>query len=330
MEFILKELTEAFGPSGNEAVVGALIEKKIRDRADRLFYDNLGNLVAVREGPPPRIMLSAHMDEIGVVVTHIDESGFLRLAPVGGIAPHLLPGQRLQFRSGARGTVYHEKLKELKELDWPKLYLDLGAVGRKEAAAMVRVGDAACFEQPFVQLGARCLAKAMDNRAGCALLIEVFHRLPDPLPQELCFVFSVQEEVGLRGARTAAYHLKPDFGLAVDVTRVGDTPEAPLMAVSLGKGPAVKVKDGSVICHPQVRELMIRVAEEAGIPYQLEVLERGGTDAGAIHLSREGVPAGVLSLPCRYIHTASEMIDLGDLRHGADLLEKLCLARWKS
>lgn len=328
MEDLLKELTETFGPSGSETVIGALIEKKISDRVDHLFYDNLGNLIAVRNGPSPRIMLSAHMDEIGVVVTHVDETGFLRLAPVGGIAPQFLPGQRLQFQSGAKGTVYHEKLKNLKELNWAKLFLDLGATGQEDAVSMVRIGDTACFDQPFVKLGRRYLAKAMDNRAGCALLIEVLQRLPDMLPQELCFVFSVQEEVGLRGARTAAFHLKPDFGLAVDVTRVGDTPKAPLMAVSLGKGPAVKVKDSSVICHPQVRELMIRTAEEAGIPYQLEVLERGGTDAGAIHLSREGVPSGVLSLPCRYIHTASEIIDRNDLHYGADLLEKLCLVHW--
>lgn len=328
MEALLKELTEAYGPSGDEAAVGALIEKQIGGRADRLYYDNLGNLIALREGPPPRVMISAHMDEIGVAVTHIDDRGFLRLAPVGGIAPHLLVGQRLKLKSGLSGTVYHEKLKDLKELDWPKLYLDLGAAGRERAAAAARVGDMACYDQPFVNLGERYLAKAMDDRAGCALLVEVLHRLPDALPQELCFVFSVQEEVGLRGARTAAYHLNPDFGLAVDVTRVGDTPEAPLMEVSLGKGPAIKVKDSSVICHPRVRELMVRTAESAGIPYQLEVLERGGTDAGAIHISREGVPSGVLSIPCRYIHTPSEMIDTQDLRHGVELLEKICLVPW--
>ena len=136
--------------------------------------------------------------------------------------------------------------------------------------------------------------------------------------------------MGLRGATTAAYRLDPGYGFAVDVTMVGDTPEAPLMAVSLGRGPAIKVKDRSLLCHPRVRELMVETAEKHGIPYQLEVLERGGTDAGAIHLSREGVPSGAVSIPCRYVHTPSEMVDAGDVEHAVELIEKLILLSWPS
>lgn len=174
------------------------------------------------------------------------------------------------------------------------------------------------------------MAKAMDDRIGCAILVEVARRLPPSLPQGVCFVFSAQEEVGLRGATTAAYRLDPGYGFAVDVTMVGDTPEAPLMAVSLGRGPAIKVKDRSLLCHPRVRELMVETAEKHGIPYQLEVLERGGTDAGAIHLSREGVPSGAVSIPCRYVHTPSEMVDAGDVEHAVELIEKLILLSWPS
>ncbi len=325
MEALLKLLTEAFGPSGEENRVALLIEQTIREKVDQINTDNLGNLVAVRKGPSPRVVVSAHMDEIGAVVTHIDDRGFARLAPAGGILPHQLVGQRLKFKQGLVGAVYHEKIKNMQELDWTKIFLDTGST---QQAAAIQVGDLAVPDQPFVSLGERCLAKAMDDRAGCAVLIETIRRLPPEIPQEVCFVFSVQEEVGLRGARTAAYHLKPDFGLAVDVTRVGDTPKSPLMAVALGQGAAIKVRDSSVITHPAVRQFMVETAERYHIPYQLEVLEQGGTDAGAIHLSREGVPTGAISIPCRYVHTPSEMVDLGDLKAAADLLEKLCLNPW--
>ncbi len=329
MEALMKRLCETYGPSGEEMEIRALIEEEIKDSVDRTFTDNLGNLFAVREGPAPALLLSAHMDEIGVIVTHIDEQGFVRIAPVGGVAPHLLPGQRLRFKSGAVGTVYHEKIKELRELDWTRIYLDLGAKNAAEVKKQVQIGDMACLEQPFVALNGRYLAKALDDRAGCAVLIETARRLAGvPLPQAVCFLFSVQEEVGLRGATTAAYSIQPGYGLAVDVTRAGDTPKAPLMEVSLGKGPAIKVKDNSVICSPKVRRLMMEAAAQHQIPYQLEVLERGGTDAGAIHLSRGGVPTGALSIPCRYIHTPSEMVDQADLDGAVQLLDILCRLNW--
>ncbi len=329
MESLIKRLTETYGPSGEEAEVRALIEELVKDHVDRTFSDNLGNLFALREGPAPALLLSAHMDEIGVIVTHIDENGFLRIAPVGGAAPHLLLGQRLRFQHGAVGTVYHEKLKELRELDWTKLYVDIGSIDADQAKKQVQIGDMACLHQPFVSLNGRFMAKALDDRVGCSVLVETARRLAGlSLPQSVCFLFSVQEEVGLRGATTAAYRFKPGYGLAVDVTRVGDTPKAPLMEVSLGKGPAIKVKDSSMICHPEVRRLMVDVAEKGAIPYQLEVLERGGTDAGAIHLSREGVPSGAISIPCRYIHTPSEMVDFGDVSGAVELLEKLCRTSW--
>jgi tetrahedral aminopeptidase len=328
VEETIKILTEAYGPSGEESVVRSLIEGLVKESVDRTFTDNLGNLFALREGAAPALLVSAHMDEIGVIITNIDEQGFMRLAPVGGISPHLLLGQRLRLKDGGIGTVYHEKLKELRELDWSKLYLDIGAADGAAAGKLAAVGDMACLDQPFVSLGGRYMAKAMDDRIGCAILVEVARRLPRELPQALCFLFSTQEEVGLRGATTAAYSFQPGYGLAVDVTRVGDTPKAPLMEVALGKGPAVKVKDSSLISHPRVRRFMTEVATANKIPFQLEVLERGGTDAGAIHLSRAGIPSGALSIPCRYVHTPSEMADAGDVRHAAALLEKLCTTPW--
>lgn len=329
MEDLLRNLTEAFGPSGEEDEVRALIKSMVKGKADRIFEDALGSLFVEREGPSPKIMISAHMDEIGVIVTHIDDSGFMRIAPVGGVSPTGLPGQRMRFRNGVTGTINHEKIKNVSELDWSKLYLDIGKKGKEEVLKQVNIGDLACYDQTFKNLGGdRFLSKAMDDRAGCAVLLEVINRLPEKLPQALCFVFTVQEEVGLRGAKTAAYRYEPDYGLAVDVTLVGDTPKASTMEVSLGKGPAVKVRDRSVLSHPLVRSFMVETATTNNIPYQLEVLERGGTDAGAIHVSRQGVPSGAVSIPCRYVHTPSEMVDRSDLEHAAIFIDKLLTSNW--
>jgi tetrahedral aminopeptidase len=329
VEKTLKTLTELYGPSGDEETVREEIIGLVGKQADAVYTDQLGNLFVLFRGNAPKILVSAHMDEIGIIVTNIDENGFLRLAPIGGLAPYVLIGQRLKFKNGLRGLVYHEKIKDLKELAWPKLYLDIGQQSKAEAEKLVSIGDLACLDQPFISLsGGRYLAKAMDNRAGCAVLVETIKKFEKPLPQEVCFVFSVQEELGLRGAKTAAFGYEPDYGLAVDVTLVGDTPKASNMAVSLGMGPAIKVKDSSVITHPLVRRLMVERAECLKIKYQLEVLERGGTDAGAIHLSRAGVPSGALSIPCRYVHTPCEMVDSADLKNAVSLLNGLLSNPW--
>jgi len=329
MEKLLKELTAAYGPAGHEEEIREVIEEQVKDYVDSCYTDTLGNLIAVREGAGPRLMVAAHMDELGLMVTHVDENGFLRIARVGGVVPHILVGQRFVFSNGTAGTINHEKIDELKELEWSKLYLDIGCSSREEAVEKVNVGDVAVYDQEFKNLGQRYLGKSMDDRVGCAVLVETIKRLPRQLPQEVIFVFTVQEELGLRGARTAGYALEPSYAVAVDVTRVGDTPESLVMDVSLGKGPAVKIKDSSLITHHGVREIMFSLAEKNGVEYQREVLERGGTDAGSIQLTREGVPSGVLSIPCRYVHTPSEIVDKGDVENAVNLLEQLCLYPWK-
>lgn len=264
-------------------------------------------------------MLAAHMDEIGVMVTHVDEKGFLRFAPIGGVNPLTCIGGRVQFEDGTLGVIGVEAKREdrsrVPRLD--QLYIDVGATGREDCP--VRVGDAAVFVRPFAVQGRRLVAKAMDDRIGCAVLIETLRRLGE-IPNEVHFVFSVQEETTLSGARTAAYGIEPDLAIAVDVTTTGDTPEARPMAVELGKGPAVKVQDSGMIAHPLVRDLLVRAAEAAGVAYQMEVLERGTTDAAAMQLVRAGVPSGCLSIPCRYVHTPSEMVDEGDVEGAVRVL----------
>jgi len=320
MRELLKKLSEAYGPSGREQQMGQLISDEVRPYVDEVFTDAMGNLYAVKRGRGTKVMVAAHMDEIGIIITYIEEKGFLRFSNIGGVSPYVLLGQKVVFSNGTVGTVGMEKLEDIKKLAFDKMYLDIGAATREEAAAKVRIGDIATYLQELTFSGNRAIGKAMDNRAGCAVLIQTIKELGQT-ENEVYAVFTAQEEVGLRGSRTSSYRLNPDLGLAVDVTLVGDTPEpAVAMDVYLGKGPAVKIKDASVICYPRLKELLLDLAGKENIPCQLEVLLTGGTDAGAIHLTKEGIPSGVISIPCRYVHTPGEMVDLTDMENAVRLL----------
>jgi tetrahedral aminopeptidase len=326
MKQLIQRLTDVTGPSGYEQDVRDLVRAEIEGLADEVRVDALGNLIA-RKGAKGdgglRIMLSAHMDEIGLIVTHIDENGFARFANIGGVLPVHCVGARVAFLNGTRGLISMDRPEtpnHTPSLD--NLYVDTGAVDK--ASSAVKVGDLAVFERPFLDLGKRVVAKAMDDRVSVAVLIETMRALQgQSSPHELVFVFSTQEEVGLRGATTAAYGVDPDLGVAVDVTRTGDVPKGIKMEVALGKGPAIKVRDSGMLADPRVVRWMVAVAEQAGIPYQLEVLEGGTTDARAIQLTRAGVPSGCLSIPTRYIHSPSEMVDVDDVQDSVRLLAAL-------
>ena len=298
MKETLRRLVETFGPSGHEQKVRALILQEIAGLVDEVRSDALGNLIALKrgDGSGSRVMLAAHMDEIGVMVSYIDEKGFVRVQPVGGVSPLLEVGGRVLFDNGTVGVISYEKLtggEQVPGMD--KLFLDVGATGR--ASCPVKLGDTACFLQPMVEVGGHWTAKAMDDRVGCAVLIETLRALPRT-PHDCYFVFSAQEEVGARGATTAAFGIAPEVGLAVDVTLCGDTPEpAVRMAISLDAGPAIKVKDGGMLATLWVKEWMMDTAQAEGIPYQLEVLPGGSTDARAMQTSRGAFRAVVCPSP---------------------------------
>ncbi len=321
MKELIKKLVDSISPSGYEGPIRQLICSLVENHADEIWIDNLGNLIVRKgQGTPEggRVMLAAHMDEIGVIVTHVDESGFARFLPVGGVRPNTCVGGRVRFLNGAAGVIGYERSDDPNRVHaFDQLFIDFGVTSRADCP--VHVGDVAAFERPFLDLGQRLVAKTMDDRIGVAVLIETLRRLGES-PNQIFFVFSVQEEVGLRGATTAAFGLEPELGLAVDVTAWGDTPRGMKMEVSLGKGPAIKVRDSGMLADPRVVDWMVKTAEQSGIPYQLEILERGSTDAAAIQLSRAGVPAGTLSIPCRYVHTPSEMVDLNDVENAVRLM----------
>jgi len=321
MRELIQKLVEIFGPSGVEEQIRSVIRAEVEPLADEIRVDPLGSLVVRKQGggEGQRIVLDAHMDEIGVMVTYVDEKGFARFTRIGGVGPLTCVSARVAFADGTVGIIGVEEKREdsNKTPKFEQLYMDVGGTSRADCP--VHVGDAAVFVRPFAAQGTRLISKAMDDRVGCAVLIETLRRL-EHTPHDVYFVFSVQEETTLSGARTSTYGIDPDLAIAVDVTGTGDTPECWPMAVELGKGPAVKVQDRGMIAHPAVRDLLVQRAKEANIPYQLEVLERGTTDAAAMQLVRAGVPSGCLSIPCRYVHTPSEMVDEEDVENSVRLL----------
>ncbi|MEE0944516.1 MAG: M42 family metallopeptidase [Clostridia bacterium] len=317
---LLEKLTQSFGPSGRESDITQVIYDAVNGLADEVYTDALGNLIAHKKGDGKKIMLAAHMDEIGVAVTFIDEKGFLRFSNIGGVYVKRLLNRRVRFQNGTIGVIDTEE--DNKELKMSKMYIDIGAESKEEAEKYVNVGDMAVFEGEYKETNSVVISKALDNRAGCYSLIKVLESVKSD--NDLYFCFTAQEEVGLRGARAAAFSVNPDYALAVDVTDTGDTPNCSKMAVELGKGAAVKVMDRSIICNSEVRSTLIELAKKNKIPYQLEVMTDGGTDAGAIHTSRDGVKAGGVSIPTRYIHSPSEMINRKDLDASIQLIKGFC------
>jgi endoglucanase len=321
MKSLIQKLVQTTGPSGHETKIRQVIRSEIEDYANEVRVDALGNLIAVKgktSSDAKKVMLAAHMDEIGIIATHVDESGFVRFTTIGGVRRHTCIGRRVRFTNGTSGVIGYEHLEDVNKLPtFNQMYIDVGSTSRADCP--VSIGDAAAFEGAFSEHGERLVSKAMDDRIGVAVLIETL-RLLKKSPNQVYFVFSVQEEVGLRGATTAAFGIDPDIGIAVDVTRSADTPKGIKMDVSLGQGPAIKVRDSGMLSDPRVVDWMVNTADKSKIPYQLEVLEGGTTDARAIQLTRAGVPAGCISIPCRYVHAPSEMVDLKDVQNAVLLL----------
>ena len=323
MNELIKKLVEAYGPSGFEDQMRALILAEVKPHVDEVQVDSMGNLIALKKGDGAglKVMIAAHMDEIGLMITHITEEGFARFTNIGGILPHTLLGSRVQFADGRIGIIHSDRIKDRSMVyGLDKHFIDVGANSREDCP--VSVGDAVGFVRPFLTNGKRLTAKSMDDRIGCAVAIQALKQLKKT-PHDVYFVFSVQEEVGTRGAEAAANGIDPDVGISLDVTLTGDVPEANPMAVSLGKGTAIKVKDAGMISHAGLVRLMRKRAEEANIPYQLEVLTGGTTDAMPMQISNAGCAAGCISIPCRYVHSQSETVDADDVENSVKLLVEI-------
>ncbi len=319
---LLNKLSRCFSPSGREDKIRELIKAEVEPYVTDVYTDAMGSLICRRAGKGKRLMLAAHIDEIGFMVTHIEDSGFLRFINVGGVSAFNCLNRAVEFENGAVGVISYENEEKPASAGLAKMYIDIGARDRAEAESKVRIGDMAVYKGEFSVMGGRVTGKALDDRVGCYALIEGLKTAKD-CPNELFTVFTVQEELGLRGAKTAAYAVEPDMGFAIDVSMTGDTPESSFASLSLGKGPGLKLKDASFIANPSARDFMLGAARSAGIPYQLEAAAYGGTDAGAINLSRTGVPAAAISIPTRYIHSPQEVADIDDIENTAALVAKM-------
>lgn len=316
---LLKKLCTVTAPSGHESALHEIITGQIKDYVDEIATDALGNLIAHKKGKGKRLMIAAHTDEIGIIVTYIEENGFIRFHNIGGMRALYALTQRVRFLNGTVGIVFYDMEKEIDKLKTDDLYIDIGAKNKEEAQKLVQIGDVAGFLGEFTEQNGCVFSKSLDDRAGCYVLIEALKAVKNS-ENDIYAVFTSQEELGLRGAAASAYSVNPDIGIAVDVTDTGDMLGSPQMEVKIGGGAAIKIKDSRSISSPKVVEFLKKIARSRGISYQLEVLVRGGTDAGAIHLTRGGVPTAALSIPTRYIHSAGEMVCKDDLSACIDLL----------
>jgi len=313
-------LSTAFGPSGREDMVREVIASGVGELVDDITTDALGNLICRKKGAGKKILFASHMDSTGIVATYIDENGFIRFSPVGGLFKGDLINIQVMFANGTKGVLSYEEKPPFRELTIDNMFIDIGARDREDAERRVKPGDFAVFEAPrFEQKGIIC-GPYLDNRIGCVALIMAMEQLKES-GNDLYFAFTVQEEVGLRGAGPAAFSVEPDIAVVVDVTDTGDMPERKMpMAVCMGKGPAVKVMDHSVICSTNVRDALEDAASKLGIITQREILRFGGTDTAMIQRTRTGVPVGAVSIPTRYVHSPAEMCAVSDVESAAKLL----------
>ncbi|WHY76412.1 M42 family metallopeptidase [Neobacillus sp. WH10] len=334
---MLKDLTDAKGIPGNEREVREVMKKYIEPFADELTTDGLGSLIAKKVGKSggPKIMVAGHLDEVGFMVTQIDDKGFLRFQTVGGWWGQVMLAQRVTVvtRKGDVTGIIGSKPPHVlsvearkKPVEIKDMFIDIGASSREEAGEWgVRPGDMVVpyFEFTVMNNEKMLLAKAWDNRIGCAIAIDVLKQLKDvDHPNEVYAVGNVQEEVGLRGAKTASAKIQPDIGFAVDVGIAGDTPGiTEKESISkMGKGPQVVIYDASLVAHKGLRDFVTDTADELNIPYQFESIPGGGTDAGSIHVTHNGVPALAITIATRYIHSHAAMLHRDDYENAVKLI----------
>ena len=334
MNELLRQLTEATGVASDEKEIRLLIRDLIEPHVDEWRVDTMGNLLAVKRGTGERslrVLVDAHMDEVGLMITDVDSDGTLRFTPVGGISDRTLLGKVVQINArggkkitgviGARPIHFLSAGERSKIVSVDDMRIDIGAGKKEEVTGKVSVGDLATFVTGYQELGQIAMGKAFDNRAGCAALITLLQR--EPYPFDLHAAFTVQEEVGLRGARVAAYGIKPDLALVLECTPAYDLPNERDISpnVMLGKGPAIYVMDRSTIQDPRLVRHVMRTAQENEIPFQIRQPGGGGTNTAAIQRATTGIPAATIATPARYTHTPAAMINLKDFENVVRLAE---------
>ncbi len=332
---LLERLSNARGVTGQESEVREILTEAVQDRVDEYRVDSLGNLITFKKGQGSRrkqaikVMLAAHMDEVGLMIVHHEPNGFLRFRKVGGIDDRVLLSKVVSIGRGkVPGVIGVKPIHLLKPkereqvIDVESMTIDIGAKTKEEAENLVRIGDYASFTTVFADIDDNTvMGKALDDRAGCAALVELLRR---EYPFDLYGVFTTQEEIGLRGAHVAAFSVAPDCAIVLEATVCDDSPkkrdESP--TTRLGAGPAITIADKSVIADHRLVNLLIETAKENHIPFQIKKPMLGGTDAGRIHLSQEGIPSAVVAIPTRYIHSPVGVLSRQDYDNTIALVAK--------
>ena len=317
----LKELCLCSSISGRESKIREKLGKMIAPFCDEMSTDALGNLFARKKGNGKKIMFAAHMDEIGFMVTFIEDNGAIRIAPVGWIDFNASPFCPVISEKGVKGVLVPEFDTKPEDYKTENLYIDIGATDKRSAEKKVSIGDFFVLTPYLDKLcGTRVCGRPIDNRVGCAVLLGVAESLAKvDCEADIYYVFSVQEETGRKGSMTSAFSIAPDVAICIDVTRPGDTIGAIPMACRVGDGAAIKVKDSSVICDEETVRALERTAKEKKIKHQIEILLRGGTDTSSMQLAGAGAAVGAISIPTRFVHTGVELCDLADAKNCIEL-----------
>lgn len=327
---LLKKLTETHGISGDERIIRDFILEEIKPYIDEFKIDSLGNLIAVKHGKPgyPKVMLSAHTDEVGLIVKSIDDQGFIKFMPVGGIDDRLLVSKVVEIGKnkvkgviGAKAIHLQEPEERNTALKHKNLYIDIGASSKEDAESKVSRGDYIAFVSEYIEFGDGLIkAKGLDDRAGCAMIMNL---LKNDYNSTIYAAFTVQEEVGLRGATVAAYKINPDLAIVLEGTTCYDVTgvEEPFFATRIGMGPALSIVDSSTYFNKKLNQKLISISEENNIKMQFKQTTKGGNDAGKIHLSRGGIPTLSLSVPCRYIHSPVSVMHRDDFENAIKLID---------
>lgn len=336
MESALKKLLDASGVSGYESEIGEIIAGELKKTCDEVIVDTFGNVIAKKGAGTKKIMLTAHMDEIGLVVKYITKEGYLNFIKVGGIDDRILPGQRVVIKTknadipgiiGAKPPHLQKEDERKHIIKYEDMFIDIGCANKHEAEKKVSVADAVIFEpNSGVLNGNIYYGKAIDNRAGCFALLKIMESIK--VNAQVYAVATVQEEVGLKGARTSSFKINPDFALVIDTTVAGDTPQIKEResSLKLGEGVAISTIEASgrgFIVNAKVKEMLIQTAQEHKIKFQMDVLEGGMTDGAMIYMNKEGILTGVLSIPTRYVHSPSGVFCMDDLNATVKLAEKV-------
>ena len=338
MDLLLKRIIDAAGISGYEKEISALMKEELRKSCDSVAADSFGNIIGRKGSGKKKIMLAAHMDEIGLMVKHITKEGYIYFIKVGGIDDRILPAQRVVVKSkkgdvtgviGSKPPHLQKDEDRKKPIKYEDMFIDIGCSNKKEAEARVQVGDAIIFEPNSGVLNKNLYyGKAADNRIGCYAMLKIMEKVKPSSGVEVFAVATAQEEVGLKGAKTSSFGIEPDLAIAIDTTIAGDTPQITEResSLKLGKGVAITIIEASgrgLIVNEAVKDMFIATAKKNKIKYQIDVIEGGVTDGAAISMNRAGILTGVLSIPTRYIHSPTSVFSISDVESAVKLAVKI-------